>query len=130
MLSKNRYDMSRLNRQNTFIDNDCIYENSFENDFYEKIDWEPFPMKFEIDEKELRTLKQVFSSYMSPTDHLISFEELFHDLEQIDLKTKNPMLYEILKRMTDFEEMKQDRVSFDTFISLIRRALDMRKTKQ
>ena len=42
---------------------------------------------------------------MDPESNTISFEELLHDLETIQVKTENPMLYEILKRVLDFEEL-------------------------
>ena len=62
-------------------------------DLFQEIDWEPFPLDFNITETELTLLKDAFNNYKSPEDNKISFKELFFDLETIQVKKKNPMLY-------------------------------------
>ena len=69
------------------------------------IDWEPFKMDFTMSEEETAGLRDAFTRYMDPKDSKISFNELFHDLKAIDIKRKQPLLYEILERVLDFPEI-------------------------
>ena len=70
-----------------------------------------------------------FKRYMDPKDRKISFYELFHDLEDVEIKTKQPLLYDILERILELEEISEnDRIDFDLFIKFVFKALNQRKT--
>ena len=81
----------------------------------------------------MKGLADAFNKYMDSKDQKISFNELFDDLRKIDIKNNHPLLYEILERILNCEELQgegNDRIDFDTFIRLIKQSLNMRKTKQ
>lgn len=89
-------------------------------------------MDFTMSEEETAGLRDAFTRYMDPKDSKISFNELFHDLKAIDIKRKQPLLYEILERVLDFPEIQgegNERIDYDTFINLITKSLNMRQSK-
>ena len=65
----------------------------------------PFDMEIEMQEEEIAGLSDAFNRYMDPKDKQISFNELFHDLKHIGIERKNTLLYEILERIRNCDEI-------------------------
>jgi hypothetical protein len=70
-----------------------------------EIQHKPFDMEFEMTPHEMAGLTDAFNRYMDPKDKKISFLELFHDLKQIGIQQKQPLLYEILDRIQKFDQI-------------------------
>lgn len=103
------------------------------SDSVKEIHHTPFDMEIDMSEEEIEGLKDAFNRYMDPKDKQISFNELFHDLKAIGIRTKNTLLYEILERILYCDEISgegNDRMDFETFMRLIKKSLNMRQTKE
>ena len=67
---------------------------------------------------------------MMGRDEKISFFELFQALRKNGMETKQPLMHGILKRITHFDEVRYDkRIDFDTFLDLLKQAMNLRNTK-
>ena len=87
----------------------------------------PFDMEIEMTEQEMQGLRDAFHKYMDNKDQKINFNELLEDLRKIDIRTKQPLLYEILERISYCDEIQgegNDRIDFQTFIRLIKESLN------
>ena len=81
----------------------------------EELKHTPFDMQIEMTETEMEGLKDAFNKYMDSKDRKISFNELFEDLRKIDIERNHPLLYEILERILECDEIQgegNDRIDF------------------
>ena len=57
--------------------------------------------------------------------------EIFKSMEEDDIKGREKLVYDVLRRITNFSEVcANDRIDFCQFVGLIKKAMNMRQTKQ
>ena len=91
---------------------------------------EPFEIQFEFSEEEEAGLREAFER-LADEEGKISFFETFRKMEDDTLGDKERLVYGILKRIINFREVWGDeKVDFDGFVELLKRAMNMRQTRQ